>query len=231
MQEANDVFDELTNSDLVALDNQFRILRLYKEAAVRFKKVSFTLKAISPIIFPNTNKIEFHSIIPIGEAINAPNISRVHIDEDDISEINAALSDFVLPIPDTIINIAHVFYDLSYHTDKFVSVTSLITSLEVLFLLSDEKCKKEKVSKRCASFICEQEEIPKTFNKLKDEYKKRSEIVHDGNTGNIQNDDILFLRHCVRKSIIKALNRGDDKVARVSMLRLFVGDNQKLFGE
>ena len=42
---------------------------------------------------------------------------------------------------------------------------------------------------------------------------------------------VLFLRECVRKSILKALDSTETKTERIKRLKEFVENNQKLFGD
>ena len=125
-----------------------------------------------------------------------------------------------------------MYYDLSYHTEKYVSITLLTTALEVLFLKKDEEGKKQRLAKRCACYLYDDDQtIRSTYHKLKEEYKKRSEFVHDGKANGILDEDILFLRNCVRKSLIKAMSSTESKKQRIDDLVKIVTKNSVLFGE
>jgi hypothetical protein len=50
-------------------------------------------------------------------------------------------------------------------------------------------------------------------------YKKRSDFVHEGILDNIDNEDILFMRQCVRESLLKMLSDNKKKKVRVLDLK------------
>ena len=220
IKKVNDYYTKI----LRRLDTKIRIIRLYNEGAIRFKWLSVIIESNNLSSESNEVKDRRMSIIPIGEAMATREISKLRVSNTDIVQINNMLKmvDYQmlnLPFDDTIVNNAHRYYDLSYHVEKNVALTLLITCLELLFLKS-ESTKKEKMSKRCAAFLYETKyERITCYRQLKSLYKKRCEFVHDGVDSRIENEDIIFLRECVRKSILKYLNTNCNKSDLIIKLR------------
>ena len=76
-------------------------------------------------------------------------------------------------------------------------------------ILNGEKGKKEILSKRSAVYLYDDEEqVLSHYEKIKRIYKKRSDFVHDGKYQHIDTDDIVFLRQCLRTTILKLLDDG-----------------------
>lgn len=219
--------------DLISLDNQIRAIRLLKECPLRFKKIAFHLKIEDFFVGDNTRNSGTHNWIhPIGEAMNTKSISKFSCTESEIEEINRQLAFISFPIQDEALNSCHMYYDLSYHTEKYISMTLLITALEILFLKNDHGNKKEMLAKRCACYLYDEPQIIRsTYDKLKDQYKKRSEFVHDGKANGILDEDILFLRECVRKSLLKVMSSTESKKQRITKLQSIVVTHNSLFGE
>lgn len=226
---ANNFYHEYTDKDLVSLDNQIRMIRLFYEGPVRFKKMATVMKISGDQLGKCYKSFPQKSVIPIGEAMSTHELSKLHLTSTEAAVINAKLSANFFPLQDKQLNFAYGFFDLSYHTDKFISVALLITALEMLFL-NGEQGKKERLSKRCACFISGQEsDIVQIYKRLKEAYRKRSDFVHDGEIANITTEDILFLRECTRKSLIRALEDNIPKDKRIQKLRVFIEQHKDLF--
>lgn len=155
--------------------------------------------------------------MPVGEAYNVKTIKKLHCDNTGI--LRAEMNKITLPYQIKYLNQCHLLYDRSYLVTLQEAEILLITSLEILFLKS-ENSKKERLSKRCATYIFEsKEERVECYKKLTSEYKKRSDFVHDGNSIGIGEEDILFLRECVRGSLIKLLHGKEEKDALLCDLK------------
>ena len=229
----SDQFYRDSDLDLISLDNQIRAIRLLKECPLRFKKIAFNLKIEDFYVGDNTRNSGTHNWIhPIGEATNTKPISIFSCTDSEIEEINRQLPLITFPLQDELLNSCHMYYDLSYHTEKYVSITLLTTALEVLFLKKNEEGKRQRLAKRCACYLYDDDQtILSTYNRLKDEYKKRSEFVHDGKASGILEEDILFLRECVRKSLLKAMSSTESKNQRIKRLKSIVDTHKSIFGE
>lgn len=226
-------FDAELNADYISLDNQIRAIRLFVEGPVRYKKIAFHYRSEEYIMVNDVrSNINMDGIFPIGEAVRTQPISKFHCTDEDAKKINRDLIGISFPFHDEALNSSHVYYDLSYHTEKFISITLLTTALEILFLENDHGSKKEMLAKRCACYLYDEPQIIRsTYDKLKDQYKKRSEFVHDGKANGILDEDILFLRECVRKSLLKVMSSTESKKQRITKLQSIVVTHNSLFGE
>jgi len=65
----------------------------------------------------------------------------------------------------------------------------------------------------------------KCYKELLTQYKQRSDFVHDGTRSGINDEDILFLRDCVRKSILKYLEMDLNKADVISTLRKEISES------
>lgn len=223
------------DEDLNLLDNQIRIIRLIKEAPLRFKIMACSFSSERYLMVNGmSTAINYNEIIPIAEAIKTTPISSFHCSDKEAKIINSALSEIQLPLQDKLLNICHGYYDLSYHTEKYISITLLITALEIMYLAKNTKGKKEILAKRCSVYLFsseEKSEIKDNYDRIKAVYKKRSEFVHNGKVSDIADDDILYLRDCVRKSLLKALSHSENKNQRIDRIRLYVEQHNEIFGE
>lgn len=209
--EVDNFYKELCDDVLEYLDNKIRVIRLLIEGPIRFKKLSINMKSEVHLIEAANVGSSYSCIIPIGEAMGTREINKLHCDYKKIKELNYKISSINFPITDPILNTCHKYYDLSYHQEQVISITLLITCLEILFLDS-EKAKREKLSKRCSVFLYDNKnERLSCYVKLHKAYKKRSKFVHDGDFLQVKDEDIIFLRECVRESLIKYLNNKYNK--------------------
>ena len=226
-------FDNDTNSDLASLDNQIRVIRLLAECPLRFIKIAFHQDfhyQVDGQLYPCNH----NAITPIGEAMTIKPTSKLHCDEKQAAYITEKLNELSFPFSDTLLNSCHIYYDMSYHTEPCVSVTLLTTALEMLYLEKDvKKCKKERLAKRCSSFLYmgKPQRIGLAYNELKELYRKRSEFVHEGKVSNIADEDIVVLRRYVRNSLLQALSLSESKRQRINRLKSYIEKHEKLFGE
>ena len=227
--ESEDYWNKETEKDLQSIDNQIRVIRLFNEGPVRVKQIAFKMDAQPH----KTGKIQlshsFCNLFPFTESYPTNPISMFHCDKNETETLNDMIKRYDFPLEDKILNSAHMYYDLSYHTYPCISITLLTTSLEMLFLNKGDG-KKEPLAKRCSSYIgISDEDVTNIYMQLKESYKKRSNFVHDGDLINISESDVLFLREYVRKSILKALDDTETKSGIINRLKEFVDSNQQLF--
>ncbi len=191
-------YDAREEQDLVLLDNQIRAIRLFCECSLHYKSVSF--KMVQEKGGSKTTIIT--SVIPISESAGTREISKFHCESNDVPLLHEKITHIVFPIGNDILNIAHQYYDLSYHQENFISITLLIIALEMIFLAEDTG-KKDRLSKRCAVFMYDtKEDRVSCYTRLLAAYKQRSRFVHDGVFIGIEDETILFLRNCVRVALI-----------------------------
>lgn len=213
--EADDYFQKMADESLVSLDNQIRAIRLLVECPLRCKKIMFRL-----IYESYTYQHLFH----VNEAMATCEISKFHCSKDDCKVLCRKISEIVFPLSDVVLNTCHMHYDLSYHMNKHISMTLLVAVLEMMYIES-ELGKKEKLAKRCSTFLfANRGHVLLCYEKLKSIYKKRSEFVHEGKFQEITDDDVLFLRKCVRDSLLKIENEKTTKKERIRNLRRIIED-------
>lgn len=220
--DAKEYFNGMCDDILEYLDNKIRAIRLYHEGPVRFKKLSIKMKPENSHSDKIEGIISYNSIIPIGEAMRTKEISKFYCDIEKIQELNENINSIEFHLSDPLLNSCHIYYDLSYHQDNFISVVLLITCLEMLFL-NDENAKKERLAKRCSVFSYDtKDDRLECYAKLRSAYKKRSDFVHDGYVAPIKNEDILFLRDCVRKSLVKRIDNKETKKDVIKKLKITI---------
>ncbi|MDO5293683.1 MAG: HEPN domain-containing protein [bacterium] len=225
MTELEEYHTKVCMETLEYLDNKIRIIRLYSEGAIRFKRLSVIINSDKLYMGETEVKCKQESIIPISEAMGTREISKIYVKDNELEYLNNGLKAMVLPFNDIVINNTHRYYDLSYHVEKNVSLSLLITCLELLFLNS-ENAKKERASKRCTVFLYKnQEERVICYNKLKVLYKKRCDFVHDGDDSKIQDNDILILRDYIRKCIIKYW---ENRYAKIDVIKKLQDEIRRL---
>lgn len=225
-------FSDDVDDDLLSLDNQIRIIRLLQEGPVRFKKIAFHQKSKLHVDGVIANA-EHNSIVPIGEASTTKPYSCFHCNDEEAAYISEKIQSQYLPFSDIQLNACHMYYDLSYHTEAFVSITLLLTALEMLFLERYAGGKQKPLAKRCAVFLYENDlsKAREAYRKLFDLYGKRSDFVHEGKITGIQKQDIIELRAYVRESLLKVLSLSETKEERINRLKSFIVHNRSLFGE
>ncbi len=217
-KEAKKYYDNMCDYILKYLDDKIRAIRLFVEAPVRFKKLSIGMQRETQWLGKTKMDWSFSSLIPIGEAMATQTIQKFSCTDEKIRILNADILQINFPLADKLLNSCHIYYDLSYHQKNFVSVALLITCLEILFI-NKENGKQKKLSKRCAVFLFDTKpERIDCYRKLFSCYKKRSDFVHDGDYSEISNKDILFLRECVRRALIKYISTGVDKKSLIKSL-------------
>lgn len=136
-ESAEEFYDTQMSKDLISLDNQIRAIRLLCECPLRCKTISFKMAS---------EHYQYDSLFPISESVGTKEISKFHFDTDDIPRLNHQLHYITFPIKNNILNVAHRYYDLSYHQENYISITLLVVALEMIFL-SNETTKREKLSK------------------------------------------------------------------------------------
>lgn len=213
------LFDRYMNEDLTSIDNQIRAIRFLNEGALRFKKISFKM---TPILEKKENIVSpssYSGICPISESYGFKDIEHINLNSDSINMTNNYLKKRIIPFDNDYFNIIHSYYDLSYHRENHISIVLLITALEMIFLQSEDY-KKEKLSKRSSVYLYDDcEQIIENYEHMKKIYKKRCDFVHDGKYEDIVNEDILFLRKCVREIVLKLLEDNREKNERIKSIK------------
>ena len=216
-------YDQMVEHDLSLIDDCLRAIRFVKECSLRCKSIAFQMVSERPANDCGQDgklgAMSYTSLIPISEAAGSPDIVKFHCESNEIAGLISAISKVHFPIHNETLNLAHRFYDLSYHTENYISITILFTALEVLFIDSEPN-KKERLAKRCAVFLNDDKDSRlEYYHRIRDAYKQRSEFVHDGNFVDIKDSTIVFLRSCVRNSLLKMLSLNYNKRTLIESLK------------
>ena len=131
------------------------------------------------------------------------------LESSEILDLQEFIQNTKLPFERSFLQLAFGNFELSYQIhDRNLSFLSLMISLETLFNPGRQELR-YRVSRNTAVILGkEKEDSEKIFRDIKNLYDKRSDIVHTGNSNIINEDDLLKLRHYVRKSI-KEINKID----------------------
>lgn len=220
---AHDYYERISSELFTYLDNQVRAIRLLTEGPVRYKKLAVKLCSETYMVSATSTSCSYSGIMPVGEAYGVQTFIKAHCDS--IETLRAEMDRISFPIEVGYLQQCHILYDRSYLVTLPEAEILLITALEVLFLQSED-CKKEKLSKRCAVFLWKSGEERLTYyQKIRDEYKNRSDYVHEGNTRKISAEGVIFLRECVRNSLLRLLYAPQDKSVLIKNLK---GEIQKI---
>lgn len=218
-------FYQEVDRDLILIDDCIRAIRFLKECSIRCKTIAFKMDSIwheddnPDHHLRNVIPMSFDCLIPISEALSSRDILKFHCEPNEIDKLSRALSAVHFPIPNETLNRAHRFYDLSYLTEKYISITILFTALEVLFI-DNESNKKECLAKRCAFSLNEKKgDQLEYYHRIKKAYKQRSEFVHDGKFSDIEDSTIIFLRSCVRNSLLRMMSTEYNKRKLIADLK------------
>ncbi len=220
--EVEEKFIEIGTTALSYVDNIIRSIRFYIEAPIHIRKVVVRMYVSEQ----NINRLiieECRNEIPINEIMSVS--KNISISSNDIEILNRNIPLECSLLRENKLKMCYQLYDLSYFSRRFESISYLITSLEGIFLYNDEKDKHEKMAKRCAVYIFNAEsERMDCYKHLYRCYKTRCDIVHEIKYKNIDDKDIIFLRSCVRKSLIKYINDNKSKNEIIEHLKKDIGE-------
>ena len=218
--EAGDYFENRADCDLISLDNQIRAIRLLEECSICFRWVAFHMAGVDCI-----RKVSYSDVFPNSESSRTRTIRRLHCDEQMTAWLNQNMPLISFPLEPGFLNLGHQYYDLSYHQGNHISIVLLTTALEMFYIKKGEKKKKERLARRCAVNLCDNDgQIQEYCQKLRDMYKKRSDFVHDGEIEGITDEDIIFLRKCARETILPLRTDERPKAERIAALDAIVAN-------
>lgn len=210
-------FDKIRSDILTYIDKRIRAIRLVVEGAIRFKKLAIKMESEKISLEGTKQSFNYSEIIPIGEAFDVIKTRKVKVQS--IESLSEEVNRLEFPIEKNYLNKCHMLYDRSYLIGLPEAAILLSTCLEILFLKS-ENCKKERLSKRCATYLFDhKEDRLACYEKLKSKYKKRSDFVHDGNDNDINIEDVIYLRECVRAALIKLIIEKQEKSVLIDDLK------------
>lgn len=179
-----------------------KLMRLFKEGNISIPfRYYFRMYNKTPklIMFETTSKY-----IGIGP--------KYTLKDSEIPDLQEFLQNTKLPFKEPFLKLAFENYELSYEThDVALRFLSLVVSLETLFYSGGGKVK-AKISKNTATLLGKNEKNSKDISsKIKELYEKRCDIIHEGKTNIVKNEDLLNLRYYVRESIKEIYKIGKNK--------------------
>ena len=190
------------------LDPAIRLMRLFKEGNICIPlEYCYFIDSDTPKTFVSKDRSLHVSPVPYT------------LKSSEIPDLQEFIQNTELPFKESSLQSAFGRFELSYQIrDRNTSFLSLMISLEAL-LNPDRSEVTHRVSRNTAVLLGKDKEDSRTiFSEIKDLYKKRSKIVHTGNSNSINEEDLLKLRHYVRESIKEISKIGDTKDELSKML-------------
>lgn len=171
----------------------FQLMRLFKEGNICMPiRYYYVMDGGTPK--------SFHRAATYLHIAESP---KYTLEDSEILDLNDFIQNTKLPFKRPFLQLAFENFELSYQTPKHLSFLSLMISLEVLFHPNNEGELTYRISRNTATLLGKDKkktESKEIFKKVKTLYSKRSAIVHTGKS-DINDDDLLELRHYVRDSI------------------------------
>jgi hypothetical protein len=198
-------FNEIEMFEFEYVIPLLQLVRIYKEGNISiFIRYYYSKDDFSLSMRPNYN------IILSSE--------KFTIENSEISDLNRFLENIELPF-DEFLQLAFENFNLSYDVPHInLQFLSLMNGLEALFHPSHEGELTYRISRNIAVLLGDKAETAVQIQKeMKDLYRKRSKIVHRGKA-DIDNNDLLKLRHYTRESIKEIYRIGKNKDDLLKML-------------
>jgi len=190
--------------------NQLRLLRLFKEG-----------NPIMRYAFLYYEKDQGVEITNVAEERPIADNTQFALADAEIPEAQVFIDEHRLPFTDSFIQLAFESFDLSYEIpEPGLAFLSLMIAMEALFSPKDNYSEiTHRISRNTAVLLGkDQEDGAKVFEDMKDLYKKRSKIVHQGKRAAVTRQDVLKLRQYVRETIKEAIKSGMSKDALLDTL-------------
>ena len=194
-----DIF-EIIDYENSYLQPVLRIMRLFKEGNI---SLIWQLKSggdsVSMVSLASSNYL-------------LQNDDVYHLKKTERNELEFFIQKMDFPLKKTFLELSFENFETSYEVrNKNLSFISLMISLEVLFNSGSGNVKNS-ISKRTAILLGNNSNHSKQiFKDVKKLYKKRSELIHNGNAELILKEDVIKLRNYVRESIKKAITFDKEK--------------------
>lgn len=187
------------------LENVLKLMLLFKEGGIYMSKYYIRL---DPRSSPSGSSVG--GIAPVYS------LQKFTLNDSEISELETFLRKTVFPFNKPFIQLAFDALIKSYTfpmRDRALSFILLITSLEILFSDNLNNRGKDKIiAKRVSAIIGGSvKEKRKMRDKIVKLYKKRSNIIHDGDFNKADISDLekvrYYVRECIKKAIIFDLTK------------------------
>jgi len=203
-----DQLEAYKDKEMEFLNNIFAMLRLYKRGNIGPKEVFFEHNFTVMGLMNNTQKQTSDNVTR-----NIVDSSIFSISPDETDDCNCFLERIASP----------EFLMLKDSIDEFIwgleqvdiptGFEQYTTALEMTLLETNQKCKKEALSKRTAVLLeTDNVKITALYAKMKDYYRYRSESLHEGDGRNITIVELRELEDIVRRVLRKYLDLCKDAI-------------------
>jgi len=192
------------------LYKKLSLMRLFKEGHLFMPERHY--------FFDDDESSIFSSITGMGEDL----IRRTtySLKKSEYQDLHTFFKNFKLPFKESSLKIAHQNFDMSYSFyQKHLSFLILMISMESLFNPGGEGELTYRISRNTAVLIGKDKDDSRNiWIKMKKLYGKRCEIVHQGKSNAVTEDDIKDLRDYVIRSIKEFYKIGKSKKEILELL-------------
>lgn len=201
------VLSKLSNEYLLSL---IRIMRIFKEGDIRIALWCYCDMSQST---PQLQAMDCSPAYLSSEPYRLTN--------NELPELGKFIQTTKLPFEKSYLNLAFNNFELSYEVENIsLSFLLLMIGLEILFNPGGNKLQR-RLSKNTAILLGKDSaDSDSIYKKVSDLYKKRSKLVHHGEVGDINKEDLLKLRSYIRDSIKKINQMNKDKKELLGILNL-----------
>lgn len=189
------------------LNNVFSMLRLYQRGNIGTKSIFFDFNYCVPMAkYHLKHIVQNESRNVIDNLTFALELSEVATCSQFVSRVNS--TEFAL-----MKNIVNKFVWALNQIDLPTGFEQFTTALEMMLLETDQRNKKECLSKRMAVLIggtdVKKREI---YDTIKDFYRFRSESLHEGDGRNINTNELVILEGYTRTAIVRILDLANSQL-------------------
>ena len=144
------------------------------------------------------------------------------LEDSEIVDLQTFLKDTKVPFTEPFLQLAFENFELSYQTpNNNLSFLALMIGLESLFNPGEQELR-YRISRNTAVLLGKtKDDSKRIFSEVKQLYDKRSKIVHKGESGVINREDLRRLHHYVRESIKEVYRIGKGKDELIDMLNSY----------
>lgn len=192
------------------LYKKFALMRLFKEGHLFMPERHYFFDDDESGIFSVKTGM-------IGDFLRGATYS---LEKSELQDLQVFFQRIKLPFKESSLRLAHENFEISYSIyHKHLSFLALMMSMESLFNPSGEGELRYRISRNTAVLIGrDKDNSEKIWNNMKNLYDKRCDIVHEGKSNIVTDNDVLVLRNYVRRSIKEFNKVGKSKGEILDML-------------
>ena len=189
--------------------DKIRLLRLFKEGNI-----------VLWLSYFYYSKDSETTIVSRGREGPIADKTAFSLEDEDILKAQQFIENTKVPFKESFIQLAFESFEKSYEIhERSLAFLSLMIALESLFA-KERQGLGYALARNTAALLGENDEESKEiFEQVKGFYHKRADLVYEGKTKKIKQDDILKLRKYVRNSIKEVMMIGKDKDRVLDILK------------